>query len=839
MLVDAGVRVGGSREDRLPDLASLEGLDLAAVLVTHAHADHIGALPLVHRMFPHVPIYASTATARLMDVMLADATRVMSRRAAEELEVPLYDEALVGSCLGRLRPLPLQGELRVAALELPELPDVTVHVSRAGHIAGAVMYGFEARDGRLIISGDVSVAPQRTIGRAMTPAMRYPDLLVLESTYGAREHPDRKLEEERLARAVGEGVEQGHVLIPAFALGRAQELILILRQAQRDGLVGEFPIYVDGLVRTVCAAYAAMPEALSPPLARRILDGGRPFFGGSVLPVETPEQRDAILSGPPCCIIASSGMLTGGPSAYYASRLAGDPRNSIFVTGYQDEEAPGRRLLDLSEGGAGVLELEHRSVPVRCRVAKYALSAHADGTELAGIVSMLGPRAVALVHGDPEARATLAARLVGTASVHCPEDGERLEVVPDRRGGRRVRAPGGVDAASAWGAALPEGIGGGEELDSEGLERVWSAVRDGSGTATMGVRELARVWYGADAGEGELARVEDLLGGDQGFFALLPGVRGLYRALAPHETRREALKRATHERETERRIIVRPDQARILAIVDRHLAGAEDLYRRSVDPITGEVTLGFLFPDAARVRHKEAIERLAAEARVGVRLREGVHQGALAQEAVSGLPAGLRTLRSPSLLLDRKIVRLAVEGEAEPDALERARAAFRERTCWELEVQGVGNPCFETAGDGASAPAGRLPESEALALARRAFGAETGCYKVGMDPASSSLLLRFRFPDAARREYARELERLRRNTGWPVKVHPVPHQEALQEEALRNVRGAGFEPTGTPSVHIKEREVRVRLEGKVDRAAFDEAAARFSEATGWTLAVKR
>ncbi len=99
--------------------------------------------------------------------------------------------------------------------------------------------------------------------------------------------------------------------------------------------------------------------------------------------------------------------------------------------------------------------------------------------------------------------------------------------------------------------------------------------------------------------------------------------------------------------------------------------------------------------------------------------------------------------------------------------------------------------------------------------------------------------MRFRFPDAARREYARELERLRRGTGWLVKVHPVPHQEALQEEALRNVRGTGFEPTGIPSVHHKEREVRVRLEGKVDRAAFDRAAARFEEATGWKLAVKR
>src|SRR5918911_675716 len=353
-----------------------------------------------------VPIYTSVATMRLMEVMLADALKVMSRRASEELEIPLYDEALVASMLRCLRPLPMAGSTTVA-----ELPGVTIHTSRAGHVAGALMLGFETPAGRLVVSGDVSVAPQRTVLGAALPSMRHPDLLVLESTYGMRLHPNRQAEEQRLALAVAEGVTRGHVLIPAFALGRAQEIILILRAAQRDGLIPAFDIWVDGLVRRVCAAYATIPEALRPGLARQVRERGQAFFGKTIQPVDTPAQRTALIDGPPCCIISSSGMLTGGPSAWYARRLAERPEASILITGYQDEEAPGRRLLQLAGGGGGTLELEGTSVPVKCRVAQYSLSAHADGAELAGIVHGLAPRAVALVHGDAEARAALGARL--------------------------------------------------------------------------------------------------------------------------------------------------------------------------------------------------------------------------------------------------------------------------------------------------------------------------------------------------------------------------------------------------------------------------------------------
>ena len=181
---------------------------------------------------------------------------------------------------------------------------------------------------------------------ATPPNMDHCDVLVLESTYGARLHPNRQAEEMRLAQAVANGLAQGgHTLIPCFGLGRGQELLLVLQAAQEKGQIPEFPIYVDGLVRRVCSTYLLIPEALSPTLQRQIRKGFTPFTGRNVTFVRDKRDRERILAGPPACILSSSGMLTGGPSVWYAARIASDPNASILITGYQDEESPGKRLL--------------------------------------------------------------------------------------------------------------------------------------------------------------------------------------------------------------------------------------------------------------------------------------------------------------------------------------------------------------------------------------------------------------------------------------------------------------------------------------------------------------
>src|SRR6266852_785282 len=427
IVVDSGVRVD-RKSDPLPDLALLEGKDVRAIFVTHAHADHIGALPLLHQAFPNVPIFASRGTKLLMEVMLADAIKIMTRRAVEEMELPLYPEALVAGMLTQVRPLPV-GQ----PTTLPMLPGVTIHASRAGHIAGAVSLGFAASDGSIVVSGDISLTPQRTVLAAVPPPVDRCDLLVLEATYGARLHPNRQAEELRLAQAVSDGLARGgHVLIPCFGLVRWQEVLLLLHAAQEKGQIPEFPIYVDGLVRRVCSTYLLLPEALSPVLQRQIRKGYSPFTGSSVTFVRDERERERLLAGPPACIISSSGMLTGGPSAWYAARLAPREEASILITGYQDEESPGRRLLDLAEQKRNTLDMGGQTVQVLCHVAKYNLSAHADGSELAAYATALQPKRVALVHGDEEARAAMRTRLDGM-DVLLPSDGMTVEKQERRR----------------------------------------------------------------------------------------------------------------------------------------------------------------------------------------------------------------------------------------------------------------------------------------------------------------------------------------------------------------------------------------------------------------------
>ncbi|MBM4090660.1 MAG: MBL fold metallo-hydrolase [Planctomycetes bacterium] len=429
-VIDCGVRYSGSSP--LPDLSLLADTRVDAVLVTHAHMDHSGALPILAEACPGAPVFATPPTIDLVAILLRDALRLMNA-ADRESEVPLYNEPQVDRLLKSMAPVKFHQPLQVGEVEIRWLP--------ASHILGAAMILMRTPAGTLLFTGDYSISAQHTVPALGRPDF-HADLVISESTYGERLHENRQTAETRLLSQIGEVVDRGgRVLIPAFAVGRAQEVLLILKRALRNGRLPDTPVFVDGMVRAVCDVYRSHDLFVSRGLIHEIRRTPHAFYTDSIQPVMRREDRARVLGTSPCIIVASSGMLSGGPSAGYCQELAKNEKDAILLTGYQDEESPGRALLDLAKcEGPKLLRMGQASVPVACQFGTYGLSAHADRMQMASLIEAVSPRTVMLVHGDQGAKQSLASSL-SCDDVICAQDGLTIRRgYPERRGGDRRSA---------------------------------------------------------------------------------------------------------------------------------------------------------------------------------------------------------------------------------------------------------------------------------------------------------------------------------------------------------------------------------------------------------------
>ena len=447
ILIDAGIRMGPGEDSKWPDFGALDKPD--ALLLTHAHSDHTGALPLLAKQnkLPE-KVYCTPATQEIAWILFDDAQRQEKKRESPEYGFTHIREANRRMVLGA-----------VGWMEPVQVCDgVTAKWIPAGHILGAAMIYIEGKRESVLMTGDVSVADQLTIPGMVVPEWCRPDVMVLESTYGNRRHENRAEQEAALVSDVAEVIEAGgKVLIPAFAVARSQEVILVLKDAmEREGI----PVYVDGMVQKVSDVYS-----------RHI---NKNFYSEFVQKVGSNEERDHIssVSGPPCCIVASSGMLNGGRSNYYAKRLAGDPKNLIAITGYQAEGTPGRKLQD-----DRVLNLDEQEMSLKCDVKRYSLSAHADQKQLTDLVERLSPQTCFLVHGNDSARESLAESVrerSPTVDVQLPENGGEYIYA------KRV------------------GIADGRQFSLDRLSEVYAYLVERGAKGPFRAWELAEIWFGTE-----------------------------------------------------------------------------------------------------------------------------------------------------------------------------------------------------------------------------------------------------------------------------------------------------------------------------------------------------
>lgn len=411
IVVDCGVKPGGF-EDLRPAIDRLERID--ALVLTHAHTDHIGWVPALVRRFPEVKIYCSEGTAALMPIMLDDSREHYTRMLAGMRERSKYSR----------NPEPIVEEYGTEEMEaVPSLAltcgfgeqevivgDVAVTLFRAGHILGAASLLIEDQSGRRVfVSGDFSTFPQLTVEAASWPDdVGEVDLLVLESTYGNKDHPPLVDSRNDLVAFVRDSIEkqEGSVILASFGLGRAQELLKLLAAAQSNGDLPLVPVYVDGMIRRINPVYRRLGA----------LDAASELFNE----VSGDAERSEVVFNAhrrPCVIVTTSGMLFGGPVVEYASRLLPDPRHRLVLTGYQDETAPSRALLDLTRtGGSRRVDLMSQSGdPIQFEAAmpakEFSLSAHADRRGLVEYAGRMRPRSVALVHGERLAQEELQFRL--------------------------------------------------------------------------------------------------------------------------------------------------------------------------------------------------------------------------------------------------------------------------------------------------------------------------------------------------------------------------------------------------------------------------------------------
>ncbi|HEX2270729.1 MAG TPA: MBL fold metallo-hydrolase [Pyrinomonadaceae bacterium] len=442
VLVDCGLFQGFKElRERNWQEPPFDPRSLNAVLITHAHIDHTGYLPRLVKQGFNGPVYCSRGTADLLKILLPDSGRLQEEDAdyrnrhnltKHKPALPLYTEKDAYASLELIEAVANTGETLEVA------PGIRAGFRVAGHILGSSLVlleldqaGSERKGRRVLFSGDLGHYDQPIIQDPVPPPPC--DYLLVESTYGDRLH-DPEDPKVALARVINDAAERdAPVLIPAFAVGRTQEIVYLIRELEDEKAIPVLPVSVDSpMAAATTAAYSRRTEEHDEEYASILRKQRHPLRTNSMITASSRQESKRLNDAEGArVIISASGMMTGGRVLHHAMRLAPNPEATIVFVGYQAAGTTGRRIQD----GEPEVKIMGQWIPVRCRVAKIGgFSAHADYGEvlkwLEGMESGI-PSRTFLTHGEPEAANAMAGHIKDRFgwNVHVPQYGEQVELL--------------------------------------------------------------------------------------------------------------------------------------------------------------------------------------------------------------------------------------------------------------------------------------------------------------------------------------------------------------------------------------------------------------------------
>ena len=398
ILLDCGIDVA-STDDAYPYLEApeLNISELDAVIISHAHVDHTGLLPYLFKYGYRGPVYCTAPTRDIMSLLQLDIVKIQR----EEGKEPLYSVDEVKETVKHTITLDYEEVTDIT-------PDVRITLYNAGHALGSAMVHLHIGNGlhNLLYTGDIKYAKTRLLSPAITQFPRL-ETVMIEGTYGAKDAitENVKTQEEILQDIVMTTVKRGgKILIPTLGTGRGQEVVMMVEDMIQKGMIPEMPVYIDGMVWDITAIYTAYPEFLNSTARPRFFSReNNPFLNRNIKQVGSHKERLKIIEEEgPCLILATSGMLVGGPSLGYLKAIGEDKRHSLVFANYQGEGSLGRRI---QRGEREFVFREGNKEDVfnlKMEVHKIEISGHADRRELMSFVNKLSPRPrrILVNHGD-------------------------------------------------------------------------------------------------------------------------------------------------------------------------------------------------------------------------------------------------------------------------------------------------------------------------------------------------------------------------------------------------------------------------------------------------------